>query len=179
MKRTRHEVLTEFRSSEIVDAARELFSKRGFDAVTIDEIAVAAGMAKATVYQYFPSKQDIYLAALRMGAQELLAMTEAAMEKAQGAAAKVEAFVRTRLEYLRRNHEFFAVYHSEFGNLTHPAGLNREFRTLYRRQFDRLRSVIEEGVRSGEFPGISSEVLAICIYEATRGLMLHHSLGWS
>jgi AcrR family transcriptional regulator len=83
-KRTKQEVVAEFRCSEILDAARAVFSKRGFNDVTVDEIAAEAGLAKATVYQYFPSKQDIYLAALRAGVHELLERTETAMDAAQG-----------------------------------------------------------------------------------------------
>ena len=179
MGRTKQQVVAEFRCSEILEAARKLFSKRGFGDVTIDEIAAAAGLAKATVYQYFPSKQDIYLGALRNGVHELVERTEQQVNAAQGVRAKVEAFIRTRLEYLQEHHDFFAVYHAEFGNLTHPATLNQEFRTIYRRQFARLEAILEEGIQQGGLARVSTETLAIAIYESTRGLMLHRSLGWS
>lgn len=178
-KKTKQQVVTELRCSEILDAARRLFSRRSFQEVTIDEIAAEAELAKATVYQYFPSKQDIYLEALRVGIRELLDLTEAEMKSAVGAKAKIEAFIRTRLGYLQQHRDFFAVYHSEFGNLIHPAALNQEFRKLYRRQFDLLESVIAQGVERGELSAVAPNVMATMIYEATRGLMLHHSLGWS
>jgi AcrR family transcriptional regulator len=44
----------------IVSAARKLFMTRGFDAVSIDDIAVAAGVAKGGVYHHFSSKQSIF-----------------------------------------------------------------------------------------------------------------------
>jgi AcrR family transcriptional regulator len=178
-KRTKREVVAEFRCAEILDAARAVFSKRGFNDVTVDEIAAEAGLAKATVYQYFPSKQDIYLAALRVGVHQLLERTETAMSAAGGARAKIEAFVRTRLEYLHEHQEFFAVYHAQFGNLMHPAALNEEFRTLYRRQFEYLLAALEEGVKRGELAKVSVDVLAVTIYESTRGVMVHRCLGWS
>lgn len=177
--RTKHQVVTEFRCSEILTAARKLFSARGFQAVTIDEIAAEAGLAKATVYQYFPSKQDIYIAALRAGVDEMVKLIQARMGAAVGAWAKTEAFVRTRLEYLEQNREFFAIYHSEFGNLTHPATLNSEFQAIYRRQFEALLEVFQQGIASGEIAAVSPETLAITVYEATRGLCLHNTLGWS
>lgn len=178
-KRTKQEVVAEFRCSEILDAARTVFSKRGFNDVTVDEIAAEAGLAKATVYQYFPSKQDIYLAALRAGVHQLLERTETAMSAAEGARAKIEAFVRTRLEYLHQHQEFFAVYHAQFGNVMHPASLNEEFRALYRRQFDNLLAAIGKGIKRGELAKVNAEVLAIAIYESTRGVMVHRCLDWS
>lgn len=105
--------------------------------------------------------------------------TELQMQRASGIRFKVAAYIRTRLEFLHENRDFFAVYHAEFGNLIHPASLNQEFRSLYRRQFERLRTLLEEAVQNGELAGVSAETLATAIYESTRGLMLRHSLGWS
>lgn len=178
-KRTKQQVVAEFRCSEILDAARSVFSKSSFAEVTVDEIAAAAGLAKATVYQYFPSKQDIYLAALRAGGQELLERTKSAMDAVEGTKPKLEAFVRTRLEYLQQHQEFFAVYHAQFGNLIHPASLNEEFRTLYRRQFEYLQEALQAGIDCGELADVSAETLAIAVYESTRGVMVHRTLGWT
>jgi AcrR family transcriptional regulator len=45
----------------ISDAATKLFLERGFEAVTLDEIAVAARVSKMTVFNYFPRKEDLML----------------------------------------------------------------------------------------------------------------------
>ncbi|WP_164517186.1 TetR/AcrR family transcriptional regulator [Tabrizicola piscis] len=44
----------------IISAARSLFERQGFDAVSIDDIAVEAGVAKGGIYHHFKSKQDIF-----------------------------------------------------------------------------------------------------------------------
>lgn len=48
--------------SQILSAAIGLFSRRGLDAVTIDEIAAAADVGKGTIYNYFATKEDIVVA---------------------------------------------------------------------------------------------------------------------
>jgi|ERR1035437_1031770 AcrR family transcriptional regulator len=48
--------------SQILSTAIELFSRRGLDAVTIDEIAAAADVGKGTIYNYFATKEDIVVA---------------------------------------------------------------------------------------------------------------------
>jgi AcrR family transcriptional regulator len=45
---------------EIADAAMRLFVKRGFDHVTVAEVAEAAGVSEKTVFNYFPTKEDLF-----------------------------------------------------------------------------------------------------------------------
>src|SRR5689334_6361881 len=45
---------------EIADRAMQLFAQRGFDRVTVAEVAGAAGVSEKTVYNYFPSKEDLF-----------------------------------------------------------------------------------------------------------------------
>jgi len=45
----------------IEEAAIDLFSRKGFDATSMEDIASAAGVGKATIYGYFPAKDDIFL----------------------------------------------------------------------------------------------------------------------
>src|SRR5256885_5400291 len=45
---------------EIADKAMELFAKRGFDHVTVAEVAAEAGVSQKTVFNYFPTKEDLF-----------------------------------------------------------------------------------------------------------------------
>jgi AcrR family transcriptional regulator len=45
---------------EIADRAMQLFAKRGFDHVTVSEVAAAADVSEKTVYNYFPTKEDLF-----------------------------------------------------------------------------------------------------------------------
>jgi len=45
---------------EIADRAMQLFAQRGFDHVTVAEVAVAADVSEKTVYNYFPTKEDLF-----------------------------------------------------------------------------------------------------------------------
>src|SRR5882757_4729473 len=44
----------------ISDIATRLFDERGFDQVTVDEVAVAANVSKMTVFNYFPRKEHLF-----------------------------------------------------------------------------------------------------------------------
>src|SRR5580698_9110810 len=103
--KSKHDVVSEFRCAEILAAARKVFATRGFSEATVDEIAAEAGIAKGTVYLYFSSKKDIYLAALMQGLHELHQRTAATMDAAKGVEAKLRSFVRTRIEYAEENRD--------------------------------------------------------------------------
>jgi AcrR family transcriptional regulator len=50
------------RPEEVLDAALDLFARKGFAATRMDDIAKAAGLSKAAIYLYFPSKEDVFKA---------------------------------------------------------------------------------------------------------------------
>src|SRR6266540_1054223 len=79
---------------QIADAARELFVARGFDRVTVAEVARAAEVAEQTVYNYFPTKEDLVFHRLESFEEELL---EAIRSRAAGESV-LTAFGRFVLE---------------------------------------------------------------------------------
>src|SRR5262245_66690233 len=92
-RKTKKDIVTEFRTSGILEAARAVFAKKGFHDTTVDEIAEAAGVAKGTVYLYYRSKQDIYFEALRFGFASLIKALEREMEETEDIAEKLRPFI--------------------------------------------------------------------------------------
>ena len=56
----------------IAETARGLFGERGFEAVTVAEVARAADVSEATVFNYFPTKEDLFYSGLEAFEEELL-----------------------------------------------------------------------------------------------------------
>jgi AcrR family transcriptional regulator len=61
----RKEVITKQRRQQILDAALDIFSKKGFAEATTAEIARTAGIAEGTIYKYFPSKRELLVAVIK------------------------------------------------------------------------------------------------------------------
>jgi AcrR family transcriptional regulator len=80
-------------AATIVSVAKRLFAKRGFDAVTVDEIAREANVSRRTFFRYFPTKEDVFF--VRRKAQ--LAALEAELLDAAPGEAPVDAVRRALL----------------------------------------------------------------------------------
>jgi AcrR family transcriptional regulator len=78
----------------IFEAASRLFAARGFDTVTVAEVARAADVSEMTVYNHFPTKEDLFFGKMEFFEQRLL---DAVRERAAGASA-LEAFRRPVLD---------------------------------------------------------------------------------
>lgn len=62
---SKKEKKTEERRKQILDAAIEVFSAKGFEAATIPDIANAAGLAAGTLYLYFSNKRELFVASIK------------------------------------------------------------------------------------------------------------------
>jgi TetR/AcrR family transcriptional repressor of mexJK operon len=56
----------------ILDAAKQMFTQHGFDGVSMDQIAAAAGVSKLTVYSHFGDKEALFVEAVRGLCEELM-----------------------------------------------------------------------------------------------------------
>ncbi len=178
--KTKKDVVTEFRTAEILAAAHRVFAEKGFHAATIEAVAKAANVAKGTVYLYYRSKRELYWAALKRGIVEMIEKTQASMDRVQSTQEKIHALIETKIRYFDENREFFRIYYSEFGNvLTHPSEAYKDFTKLYLGHERMLEGVLARGLRRKEIRCTRTESAAFTITELTRGLIIRRLLGWS
>src|SRR5437762_810632 len=97
--RTKKDVVTEFRTAGILEAARKVFADKGFNDATVDDVANAAGVAKGTVYLYYRSKREIYFAALKFGIEQMYAALDEELNRASTPESKLRALISVKLEY--------------------------------------------------------------------------------
>jgi TetR/AcrR family transcriptional regulator len=175
--KTKKDVLLEFRTTEILEAARTVFSLKGFNGATIDAIALTAGVAKGTVYLYFDSKRDLFLASLREGVLALHAEVTERMAEADTCEGKLHAFIAARFEYFSRNREFFRIYYTEFSHLiVGTANAQPEFQDLYEEQAALLGSVLADGIENGHLRPCDVPRTARLIYDLIRAGLAQHIL---
>jgi len=169
--KTKQQVVSEFRRTEIVDAARTVFARRGFAQGIMDEIAKEAGVAKGTLYLYFRSKTEIYKAVLDHDMRTLKTSTLERIDAEKSLKGKIRAFILARIERAEVNKEFFRIMDSEGGGLGYTRS---QYRDWLREPVSRLASAIEKAAEQGkirrvDLQGIGAEKTAWLIADMTRG----------
>jgi AcrR family transcriptional regulator len=168
----RSDVITAFRTSTLLEAARRVFGRSGFEAATIDEIAREAGVAKGTVYLYYRSKRSIYWAALQEGIAELEALTRERVRRAATLHEAIRNFILTKIEYFDERREFFRIYAQELsGQAARPAYGHADFKPLYRRQVRGLQAAVAAAIGRGEIRKVDAAQAAGAIVDLTRGVV--------
>lgn len=87
----RRRLTAQARRAEILEAALEVFSARGYHPSSIDEIAQAAGVSKALIYEHFESKHQLHVSLIELHAGELFERVAAAAAPGPDAAERLEA----------------------------------------------------------------------------------------
>ena len=79
------------RRAQLLDAASDVFTTRGYHAAAMDDIAEAAGVSKPVLYQHFGSKLDLYLALLDSSCERLVDIVADALDSTEDNAERVVA----------------------------------------------------------------------------------------
>lgn len=154
----------------VLHAADDLLVERGFGGVTVEGIAARAGVAKQTIYRWWPSKVDILLDTLVDDAARQIAVPE-----------KGSAVAGTR-KYLRALARFLTkepagkVYLALIGEAQHDADVAQSFqaRFLAPRRIEE-RALLRRGVEAGELPAdldVDAALDALCgpiVFRALTG----------
>ena len=174
--RTKKDVLLEFRKSELLAAAKAVFSKKGFHDATIDDIAREAGVAKGTVYLYFKSKHEIYFGALRDGVEMLIQQMRTEAAQPGSAKEKLRNLIATKMAFFEEHRDFFQILQSEVGRVEATMS---ECKDLYFEQSRIIEKVLQEGVREGSLQKLNTKKTAFAVTDLTRGIAIQRLLGWS
>jgi AcrR family transcriptional regulator len=105
----RKRLSAEERREAILDAALEVFARRGYNGSSIDEIANAAGISKALIYEHFPSKRDLHVSLLERHVQEIFVRLAEAAATSDPGEVRLRAGVDAFLDFVETRRDAFRM----------------------------------------------------------------------
>jgi TetR/AcrR family transcriptional regulator len=100
----------EQRREYIIDAADKLFLSKGYDNVSMNHIADAVGMNKATLYLYFKNKESLFFSVIQRGVRLMETMFRQAIEQEQTGIGKVRAIGETFIEFSQKHPDHYRMF---------------------------------------------------------------------
>ncbi len=150
------------RRQEIFDASVHLFLEKGFMETSMREIGDAAGVGKSTLYDYFKSKEEILVYYFVNEIRDIGERARKIMHQDSDVASRLKAIMLMQLEYLVGNKQLYLELSMQAQRLSADSQAQIQFnRHTYQ---DMIRSLIEEGIRNGEFRPVNALLAARSIF---------------
>jgi len=151
----------------ILDTARKMFGRYGIQKTSLHEIARMARVAKATIYNYFGSKDQVYLEVLNREVNDVIKKISATVEDAISPTDKLRVFMHAKFRYMKEAINILNLGRGGIDNLLPKADSIRD--RLFSREVSILNSILEKGVTEGTFYVSNIMLTARAIGYSLRG----------
>jgi len=152
------------RREQILTEASRLFSKKGYQATGMRELATAVGIEPASLYSHFPSKDHLLWEIASVCAEEFLLAADRVHAKNLSPIEQLSALIEAHVLIVVRNQPAAAVFDTEWVHLS------EERRSQYARMRDtyeqRFRGVIQAGIAAGQFRATDAKFAALTVLSA-------------
>lgn len=161
----------ELAKDKIGKVAMQCFAKYGLDKTTLDDIAKAVGLNKASLYYYYKNKEDIFLeVAIKEGQDFLNSLQTKVLEK-KGTSQRIAFYLQGRTNYYKNVLNMNRVS-SETLNKMLPKFFEL-FDEVMKLEMKFLAILIKEGMKSGELVRVNADKLATALIDMNDAFKHH------
>lgn len=161
--------------AKLVDVARQLFAKKGVEDTTMNDIAQASKKGRRTLYTYFKSKEQIYMAVVESELEMLSTQMEKAASKPVSPDKKILELIMTHLDAIKmvvyRNGTLRADF---FRDIWRVEAMRKEFG---RKETALFRRVLHEGKELNLFDIDNVEITADILHYCIKGIEVPYIRG--
>lgn len=148
----------------ILEAAVKIFVKKGFHGSKMEEIAQEADVGKGTVYEYFPSKKELFKEMVKHSINHYSYLLKTQLSLEISSAEKLEAIIKNQIKYYHDFREVAQVFtqdHSWIGK-----DFTKWMIAAWQKNIKVIEEILRRGVAAGEFREMDTELVAIAFLGA-------------
>lgn len=154
------------RRDEIIAAGKKIFLKKGFISATMEEIARECELSKATLYLYFPGKEQLFFTIVLMAMTEMCNLMERSQEGISDAIERIGKIGEAYLDFYDRYPEYFRILSRaidyEFDIFDENVEMGIKIQEMNGRVWRLMTGIIKDGIREGIFRS-DTDPVEICI----------------
>lgn len=154
----------------LLEAATQVFAEKGYYATAVDDIVHASKTSKGSFYNFFPSKQEIFLALVDRLYGRLVSRLEEAIADQRGALAKVDAALKAALDDIARHRRIARILFIEAAGLGHA--FNDKLFELHTTFAELIEKHLKRAVEEGSIPPIDTELAAFAWFGAINEIVI-------
>jgi uroporphyrinogen-III synthase len=140
---------------QIIEIASELFSKKRYHEVMMDDVAKLTSIAKGTVYNYFSSKEELYYSIMKLRIEKLSSSLTNKIKNETNSIDALHSFVTNFYMFMMKHQNFFLMYRKE--SLKADNGICIELRSREDDLRELLAGIVKTGRLKGLFKNISDD----------------------
>ncbi|MGN6182754.1 MAG: TetR/AcrR family transcriptional regulator [Thermoanaerobaculia bacterium] len=169
IRKTKEEVVEEFRCASIQDAAMRVIARKGVDDTTIQDVADEAGIAKGTVYVYFRDREELFARTADRAFEMLVERMDPVFDVETSFAEKLTNVVTTQLRFFDENRALFRATLA----LSQREASHKKKSPAFTRYSSRLEKMFADALESGDLrPGLDPHAVASIYRDCARGVIL-------
>ena len=154
---------------KIFETSLKLFSEKGYDATSIEEITAIVGVAKGTLYYHFNSKEEIFNFLVDEGIKLLINSIEIKTSKCDNTIDKLKAISLIQLKAIKKYEELLTIVLSQTWGIETTHIFCREKVIEY---INVIQQIIDDGIKKGDLVNYNSELLASEIFSLTCSTLI-------
>ena len=164
----------------IARAAMEVFSERGFDATSMSLVAVAAGVGKGTIYEYFDSKDEMIAAAILIWIEDIIEGARSLSQRIEDPEQRLRTFVGESMAEFTRDQSAIQTAISVFQVILSNLDSSKWFdpiQAAFKDIWKTIVQIIMDGHEKGVFSiedNLEAEKIAINLVAFLDGICLHY-----
>ncbi len=161
--------------AKLVDVARQLFAKNGVDETTMNDIATASKKGRRTLYTYFKSKEEVYMAVVESELEMLSDALEKVAAEEIAPDVKILKMIETHLDSVKmvvlRNGTMRAGFFRDIWRV------ERVRKNFDEREISLFLHILEEGKDKGIFEIDNIEIMADILHYCIKGIEVPYIRG--
>ena len=156
------------KKENIVEMARSLFTRFGFNKTTVDEIARDSYVAKSTIYNHFNSKEEIFEQVIEKEASILFNEINTALENISDPFEKLRTYAITRMRHVKKLINLYSALNDEY--LEHFEFIEKARKKSLEKEIKMIKSIFQEGIDQGVFEVLDLNLISFSIITSWKGL---------